>query len=99
MENKTETFVKLIDQAVETAEQMRQQQQVQQPGSGQQERLNSVINALQSIKTNAQSGKLEPSGGNLTLGLAREVADWIEPLDSPLLKAVGEIEQYYQKHL
>ena len=26
----------------------------------------------------------------ITLGLAREVADWIDPLDSPLLKAVGK---------
>jgi hypothetical protein len=96
MEQKTETFIKLIDQAIDTAEHMRQQQQ---PEFNQQEHLSNVINALQSIKITTQSGQLEPSGGNLTLGLARDVADWIEPLDSPLLKAVGEIEQYYQKHL
>jgi hypothetical protein len=30
--------------------------------------------------------------------LARGVADWVNSLDSPLLKAVGAIEQYYQRH-
>jgi hypothetical protein len=91
MENKTEELIKLIDQAVNIAEHLRNE-------SENSERLTNVISVLQSIKNNVLSGKLEPSGGNLTLGLAREVADWIEPLDSPLLKAVGEIEEYYQKY-
>lgn len=93
METKIEEFIKLIDKALGIAEQLKQ------PEFSNLERLNSVISHLQSIRIKAQAGKLEPSGGSLTLGLSREVADWIEPLDSPLLDAVGEIEQYYQKHL
>jgi hypothetical protein len=92
MKNNTTDFIKLIDQALEIAEQTTTE-------SGKQERLNNAIAALQSIKTQTLAGNLEPSGGNSTLGLASGVADWIEPLDSPLLAAVGAIEQYYQKHL
>ncbi|RCJ22194.1 hypothetical protein A6S26_22830 [Nostoc sp. ATCC 43529] len=94
METKTEQFIKLIDRASEISEQM-----LKDKKSESSPRLNNVINALQSIKSKALNGQLEPSGGVSTLGLAREVADWIEPLDSPLLKAVGGIEEYYQKHL
>ncbi|MBC1236307.1 hypothetical protein VF14_12780 [Nostoc linckia z18] len=94
METNTQEFVKLIDRASEISQQMLKDKQ-----SESSPRLNNVINALQSIKTKALNGKLEPSGGVSTLGLAREVADWIEPLDSPLLKAVGSIEEYYQQHL
>jgi hypothetical protein len=53
---------------------------------------------LKSIKNQALAGQLPPSQGIVTLGLAREVADWIDPLDSPLLKAVGKVEREYQKY-
>lgn len=92
MKNNTTDFIKLIDQAMEIAEQIPTE-------SGKQERLNNAIAALQSIKTETLAGNLEQSGGISTLGLASGVADWIEPLNSPLLTAVGAIEQYYQKHL
>ncbi|MDZ8185930.1 MAG: hypothetical protein RMX96_13900 [Nostoc sp. ChiSLP02] len=94
METKTQEFIKLIDRASEITEQMLKDKQAEFSP-----RLNNVIAALQSIKNKALNGQLEPSGGNSTLGLASQVADWIEPLDSPLLKAVGGIEEYYQKHL
>jgi hypothetical protein len=94
MEPKTEEFIKLIDQASEIAEKMLKDKKTDLS-----ERLNNVISVLKSIKNKALNGKLEPSGGISNLGLAREVADWIEPLDSPLLKAIGAIEEYYQKHL
>ncbi len=96
METKTEEFIKLLDQAIDIAEQMRRDKQ---PEFRYSERLNNLISTLQSIKSNTLIDKLEPSGGISTLGLAREVGDWIEPLDSPLLKTVGAIEEYYQKHL
>ncbi|HIK08076.1 MAG TPA: hypothetical protein IGS40_25900 [Trichormus sp. M33_DOE_039] len=91
METQTEEFIKLINQSVVIAEQMRSQ-------SGQSQRLNNVISVLQSVKNKVMIGELEPSEGNATLGLAREVADWIEPLDAPLLKAVGAVEAYYQQY-
>ncbi|MHC5595679.1 MAG: hypothetical protein ACYTXC_06885 [Nostoc sp.] len=94
METKTEEFIKLLDQASEIAEQMLKDKKTEFSAH-----LNNAIATLQSIKSNTRNGKLEPSGGISTLGLAHEVADWIEPLDSPLLKAVGAIEEYYQKNL
>ncbi|MBD2560940.1 MULTISPECIES: hypothetical protein [Nostoc] len=94
MKTKTEEFIKLIDQASDITEQM-----LKDTKSESSARLNNVISALQSIKSKTLNGKLEPSGGTSTLGLAHGVADWIEPLDSPLLKAVGAIEEYYQKNL
>ncbi len=96
METKTEEFINLLDKAIEIAEQIRRDKQ---PEFKHSERLNNLTSALESIKSHTLTGKLEASGGISTLGLAREVADWIEPLDSPLLKSVGAIEEYYQKHL
>jgi hypothetical protein len=96
METKSEEFIKLIDQALEIAEQIRRDKQ---PEFQYSERLNNLITALQSIRSKTLIGKLEPSGGVSTLGLAREVADWIDLLDSPLLKTVGAIEEYYRKYL
>ena len=89
MDKKLE-FIPLIDRALEIAEQMR--------GENQTEQLNNLIGALQAIKSQVIADQLEPSQGILTLGLSRGVADWIDSLDSPLLKAVGAIEQYYQRH-
>ncbi|MBH8555807.1 hypothetical protein I8751_26360 [Nostocaceae cyanobacterium CENA357] len=99
MKTKTEEFIKLLDQAIKIAEQIRTEQQIKQPEFGHSERLNHLVNNLQSVRDKTLNGNLEPSAGVSTLGLAREVADWIEPLDSPLLKVVGAIEEYYQKYL
>lgn len=86
-------FIKLIDQALSQSEQMLQQV------PSRTEQLNALVSELQRIKANALSDQLQPSEGTLTLGLARGLADWIEPLNSPLLNAVGAIERYYQQHL
>jgi hypothetical protein len=91
MATPTEEFIKLINQSVAIAEQMCH-------NSEQSQRLNNVISVLESVKNKVMIGELEPSQGNTTLGIAREVADWIEPLDAPLLKAVGAVEAYYQTH-
>jgi hypothetical protein len=58
------------------------------------ENAKKLIKALTSYKTQVGNGTLQYAKGQ-TLGLARFVADWA-PLDSPLLKTVGEIEQIYQ---
>jgi hypothetical protein len=89
---KTEEFVRLIDQALAIAEQTIRE-------SNQTEHLHNLIAQIQSIKTKVQVGQLEPSTGIINLGLVRDVADWIEPLSSPLLSAVGAIERYYQENL
>ena len=90
MQTKRFEFIRLIDRALEIAEQVREGNQVEQ--------LRNLIGVLQAIKNQVVEGQLETSQGISTLGLSREVADWIDSLDSPLLKAVGAIEQYNQMH-
>lgn len=88
MQTKVAEFTQLIDQAAELAQSMN----TQNPS----EYLNHLMSALQTLKNQALEGQLEPSQGTVTLGLSRQVADQIGSLDSPLLKAVGAIESYYQ---
>ena len=89
MNDKKLKFIQLIDRAVKIAEQMR--------SINKSNNLNRLITVLKDIKNQIITDKLEASKGITTLGLARQVSDWIDSLDSPLLKAVGEIEKYYQK--
>ncbi|MEM7591695.1 MAG: hypothetical protein AAF383_09295 [Cyanobacteria bacterium P01_A01_bin.83] len=91
MESKKLEFIQLIDHALKIVEQTKSQNQIEQ--------LNNLTGVLQTIKSQALADQLEPSQGISTLGLSRGVADWVDSLDSPLLKAVGAIEQHYQKHL
>ncbi len=91
MTSKIEGFIKLLDQALESAQQERSK-------PGQKEQIDNVITQLNSIKVKFQNSQIEPSLGTITLGLTREVSDWIESLDSPLLTVLGELEQYYQNN-
>ena len=86
---KTE-LIRLIHHALEISEQMK--------GNDSDEQLDNLISVLKSTESRLIEGKLEQSQGVLNLGLSRGVADWIDSLDSPLLRAVGEIEKYYQRH-
>lgn len=95
MERKIAEFVQLIEQALTISQQIKLAQEYKPLND---ERLNTLMTVLKSLKNQVISRQLEPSRGVLTLGLSREVADWMEPLESPLLKAIGAIEQYYQKY-
>ncbi len=88
MNSRTAEFLRLIDRSLDLAERM----SAEQPS----DRLNQALQRLRTLRQEVATGQLEPSGGTTTLGLARELADWID-LDSPLLEAVGEIERYYQQ--
>jgi len=90
METNMMELIQSIDQAIAVAEQMRKTERAT--------RIEGLISVLKTIKNQALAGQLPPSQGIVTLGLAREVADWIDPLDSPLLKAVGKVEREYQKY-
>jgi hypothetical protein len=83
-------FIELINKALSVAEPLRSSPE-------QNDRLERIIGVLNQLKERVDAGELEPSGG-ASLGLARDVADWIEPLDSPFLAAVGEIENYYKEN-
>ncbi|MFM7265098.1 MAG: hypothetical protein ACKOZW_05810 [Cyanobium sp.] len=80
----------LLDQALAEANRRAQ--------GGPPERAERLKGALQAIRAQVDAGSLEPSRGVVTLGLTRGVADWGEPLDSPLIKLLGEIEAYYRDH-
>jgi hypothetical protein len=90
MPNKKSEFIGLIDSDITLSQELSLEEEPK--------RLATVVDVLQRLKHQVLDDKLEPSKGVLTLGLSREVADWIGSLDSPLLKAVGLIEQYYQQY-
>lgn len=92
-DDKKQEFVQLLDRALEQSEELHLQ------AAAQPEQLQNLVSELQRIKADVLSDRLPGSEGRLTLGLARGLADWVEPLDSPLLDAVGAIELYYQQHL
>lgn len=62
MKNKKFEFIRLIDHALEIAEQMRERNQAQAAP------LKNLIGALQAIKKQVMTDQLEPSQGILTLG-------------------------------
>jgi hypothetical protein len=86
-----EKFISLIDEALRMATPMI-------PTYPNPEQLQGLIDTLIKLKQDAKNGSLCPSEG-LRLGLNREVADWIEPLDSPLRSPINAIDVYYQQHL
>ena len=92
MDEAKQKLVELIDQALSQSEQMLQQSPAQT------EHLQTLIAELQRIKATALSDQLQPSEGTLTLGLSRGLADWIDPLNSPLMETVGAVELHYQQH-
>lgn len=87
----TKQFINLIDEAITMATAML-------PTYLEPERLQSLIDTLINLKEDTQNGRLHPSKG-LRLGLNREVADWIQPLDSPLREPIEAIDVCYQQHL
>lgn len=94
METETEKqeFLRLLDRAIVLGKAMLQE--INSPS----EQIDRLISELEQLKVATLNDRLSPSQGVITLGLARQVADWIESLDSLLLKALGEIELYYQQH-
>lgn len=92
-DDKKQEFVRLIDQALSQSEAMSRQVPARAEGLG------ALVSELQRIKENVLNNQLTPSEGTLTLGLAKGLADWIEPLNSPLMDAVGAVELYYQQQL
>lgn len=90
---KKEEFVRLIDHALNQSEEMAHQVPARA------DQLHPLVSELHRIRADVLADRLQPSQGTLTLGLARGLADWVEPLDSPLLEAVGAVERYYQQYL
>lgn len=94
MQEKTTRLIELIDTALNIVTSM----QSDPSSENSSENLERTAQALTTIKERASTGQLGPSNGGVTLGLARGVSDWIEPLNSPLMGAVGAIETYYMEN-
>ncbi len=91
MKNSQLEFIQLIDNAVEIAKKMQLQE------TKNQEMLDNLLKKLTKIKNQVINDNLSPSEKSVTLGLSRQVSDWVESLDSPLLTAVNKIDKYYQQ--
>ncbi len=61
--------------------------------------VDQLLAALLAVRQQALSGTLEASRGGSSLGLTQGVADWIDSLDAPILKAVAEVERIYRRQL
>jgi hypothetical protein len=94
MQEKITQLIELIDTALNIVTSM----QSDPSSENSPENLERTAQALAAIKERAGTGQLGPSNGVITLGLARGVSDWIEPLNSPLLGAVGAIESHYREN-
>ena len=94
METRVAALLELIDEALQVSE----QRLLDESDAVMIERVSNVVRVLQKTKDETLSGSLVPSGGVATLGFTREVLDWGEALDSPLLKSVGKIDRYYRDH-
>ncbi len=91
MKNNQLELIKLIDNALEIASEMQLQE------TKNLEMLDNLLNKLTKVKNKVINDKLSASQKGATLGLSRQVSDWIESLDSPLLTAVSKIDKYYQQ--
>ncbi len=97
MDKKMAGLVSLVDKALELAEtRLRLNQTEGKPRGEPRGALETITGALQILREKALRGELESSEGRVTLGLSREILDW-DDWDSPLAKAIGRIEQYYQE--
>ena len=91
MKNNQLEFIKLIDNALDIANEMQLKEITNQ------EMLDNLLNKLTIIKNQVINDNLSASQKGVTLGLSRQVSDWVESLDSPLLTAVSKIDKYYQQ--
>lgn len=98
-DEKTLGFVALLDRAIDI---LQERIRILKNGGTDVARLHDLeylANGLSRYRTRALKGELPPSEGVVTIGVLREVGDWGEPLDSPLLKVAQEIEHYYLNEL
>ena len=94
MQAKTRTLIKLIDDALQVAEErlLRRETGVFDPAplSG----LEAVVASLKERKEMALKGTLKPLDGRNSVGLNRELLEWGE-WGTPLFQAIQSVEEFY----
>jgi hypothetical protein len=94
MDQKIEGLVRLIDQAIELAQE-RLKAKRDDPSSV--EGLDQIVSALLYRRDEAINDGFEISDSYVTLGLARAALEYDVP-DSELMRKIGEVERYFLQH-
>ncbi len=97
MDTKIEGLVRLIDQAIDVA-----QERLKKKGAGaidpaSIEGLEQIISALQYRRHEAVTSGFEVFATDMSLGLARAALEYDVP-QSELIHKVGDIERYFRQH-
>ena len=96
VDDKINGFVALIDRAIEIAQERIKLRDQGVPDSAPPGALEYIVKGLSEYREEATSGKLPPSRGVVTIGIQREIGDWLEQSsDSALFKAARDLEDYY----
>jgi len=98
LNTKIEGLIRLIDEALDIAEERIKNLQAGKPDPSSPDLLNRIIEGLRYRKDQAINGNLGPSEGYVTLGLARAALEY-DHYDTALVKKIGEIERYYKQNL
>ncbi len=96
MDQKNEGLVKLMDEAIEMAEQRLVAMRSGQSDPSSEDGLKAIISGLQYRKTEAINEGYEVTNSVASLGLVRAALEY--DVDSPLVKKIGDIERYYERH-
>lgn len=97
MDEKTEDLVKLIDEAIEIAEQRLHRKRSGESDPSSEDDLESILSGLRYRRAQAINEGFDLSNGDVSLGLARAALEYDLP-NSTLVKKIGEIEKHFQQH-
>lgn len=97
MDKNIEDLVRLMDQAIELAQERLNAKRAGLNDPSSVEGLEEIISALRYRRDEAVNTGFEVSDSYVTLGLSRAALEYEAP-DSELLRKIGEVEQYFLQH-
>jgi chorismate synthase len=97
MDAKTEGLVKLIDEAIEIGERRLEGKRRGQSDPSSEEDLAAILSGLAYRRSQSINEGFAVGNEDVSLGLARAALEYDRP-DSTLVKKIGEIEKYFQRH-
>jgi hypothetical protein len=97
MGQKIEGLVRLIDEAIEIAQERLKAKRAGYNDPSSVEGLEQIISGLQYRRNEAVNTGFETSDSYVTLGLARAALEYDVP-DSELVRKIGEVERYFLQH-
>lgn len=97
MDAKTEGLVKLIDEAIEIGERRLEAKRRGQSDPSSKEDVAAILSGLAYRRSQSINEGFAVGTEDVSLGLARVALEYDRP-DSTLVKKIGEIEKYFQRH-